>query len=127
MQHAFKASVLALLTATAMAAPLGASAQVSVNVNLPGIVTIAPPAPRVERIPAPRSGQIWIGGHWSWNSNDYVWRPGYWQAARPDHDYAPGRWVQANGGYRWVEGQWKPHPGKGNGGCPPGQAKKGRC
>ena len=118
------------LACAAMATPLVAPAQVSVNINVPGIIAVAPPAPRYEVVPAPRSGQIWIQGNWTWGSNDYVWRPGRWEPARPDYDYAPGRWVKADGGYRWVEGNWK-SKGKGGGHgpdhCPPGQAKKGNC
>jgi hypothetical protein len=120
------------LACAAMATPLVAPAQVSVNINVPGIIAVAPPAPRYEVMPAPRAGQVWIQGNWYWGSNDYAWRPGRWEPARPDYDYAPGRWVRADGGYRWVEGSWK-SKGKGGGGghgadhCPPGQAKKGRC
>ena len=118
-----------VLTAALAAAviPLAAPAQVSVNINVPGVIAVAPPAPRYEPVPAPRSGQIWIQGNWYWSNNNYAWRPGRWEAARPDYDYAPGRWVRADGGYRWVEGDWKPKGGHGNGHCPPGQAKKGRC
>ena len=130
--------VSALLVATALAAcALPAAAQVSVNIHVPGLIQVAPPAPRYEPMPGPRAGQVWVPGHWQWNERAYVWRSGYWQAARPDHAYAPGRWVQADGGWRWMEGNWRraeqPHhaerEGHGGGGhhCPPGQAKKGRC
>jgi len=111
-------------------AAAGAQAQVSVNINVPGVVMVAPPAPRVERVPGPRAGQVWVPGHWRWTGRDYVWRGGNWVAARPDYDYAPGRWVQADGGWRWIDGDWRrggAH-GKHDGyHCPPGQAKKGRC
>jgi len=119
--------VLASALVAAAIAPLAAMAQVSVNINVPGLIAVAPPAPRYEPMPPPRSGQVWIQGNWYWASNDYVWRPGRWEKARPEYDYVPGRWVHADGGYRWVEGDWKPQGGHGNGHCPPGQAKKGRC
>jgi hypothetical protein len=135
-------SALALATAFGVL-PLAAPAQVSVNINVPGIVAVAPPAPRVEYIPTPRPGQVWVQGHWYWNQRDYAWRPGYWQPARANYAYAPGRWVPVSGGYRWIEGDWKRHGkkhdhhhdhydhyddhGPGPGHCPPGQAKKGRC
>ena len=111
------------------AVPLFAAAQVSVNLNVPGLVTVAPPPPRYEPVPHPRGGQVWVGGFWAWQHNNYVWRPGYWQAARPDYDYVPGRWVPVHGGYRWDEGQWKGHGKGGPHGyhCPPGHAKKGQC
>jgi len=102
--------VVGLTLAGAFSAlPLSALAQVSVNINVPGVIAVAPPRPRVEYIPAPRPGQVWVQGNWYWHEGDYAWRPGYWQRARPDYAWAPGRWVPVGGGYRWVEGNWKPH------------------
>ncbi|WPH15233.1 hypothetical protein [Variovorax paradoxus] len=132
--------VSTLLAAAALvASALPAAAQVSVHINVPGLIQVAPPAPRYEPMPRSRAGQVWVPGHWQWNERAYVWRSGYWQAARPDYAYAPGRWVQADGGWRWMEGNWRraephrhadrdEHSGGGGGHhCPPGQAKKGRC
>jgi hypothetical protein len=142
--------------ATALAATaLSAGAQVSVNINVPGLVQMAPPQPRYEPMPDPRAGQVWVPGRWQWNGRDYVWRGGYWQVARPDYLYAPGQWVQVDGGWRWREGDWRraerrerrderyereerrerhgwrddDDRGRGHDGyhCPPGQAKKGNC
>ncbi len=124
-------AVLAASIALAASA-LPAAAQVSININVPGIVQVAPPAPRYEAMPGPRAGYVWVPGRWHWNDRAYVWRAGHWVTARPDYTYAPGRWIQAEGGWRWVEGDWRraerphqDHPGGGH--CPPGQAKKGRC
>ena len=134
-----------LLAAAVAAATLPAVAQVSVNINVPGLIQIAPPAPRYEPAPRPRSGQVWVPGHWQWNDRAYAWRPGYYVAARPDYAYAPGGWVRADGGWRWREGDWRraerrearrddryhdrghEDDHRGGGHCPPGQAKKGRC
>jgi hypothetical protein len=143
-----------LLAATMAASALPALAQVSVNINVPGVIQMAPPAPRYESLPRPRSGQIWVPGHWQWNERAYAWRPGYWQAARPNYAYAPGQWVQADGGWRWRDGDWRRAERRAerreerweerredryrhrhddrddrHGGyhCPPGQAKKGNC
>ncbi len=99
-----------LLAATLTAFALAATAQVSVNIQLPGLVEIAPPAPRYEPVPVQRSGQVWVPGHWQWNERAYAWRQGYWQQARPEYVYAPGRWVRADGGWRWAEGDWKRGP-----------------
>ncbi|WP_076997204.1 YXWGXW repeat-containing protein [Variovorax sp. KK3] len=142
-----------VLAAAAATTSMGSSAQVQVHINVPGIVTVAPPAPRYEVVPAPRAGYVWAPGHWQWNENAYAWRRGYWERSRPDYAYAPGRWVRADGGWRWVEPGWK-HSGKRRHGgrdfedrhhrhddhrhgrddhrhggyhCPPGQAKKGHC
>lgn len=126
--------------ALAAAATLPAFGQVNININVPGLVQMAPPPPRYEVMPGPRPGQVWVPGRWVWNDRDYVWQAGRWQQDRPDYVYAPGRWVQASGGWRWVDDQWKPGkpPKEGKHGhghdqdddgyhCPPGQAKKGRC
>ena len=126
-----------------------AISQVTVNINVPGVVQMAPPAPRYEAMPRPRSGQVWVPGHWAWDNRDYRWRAGQWKPARADQVYDPGRWVQADGGWRWNDGGWRHSDGRpehrdrwddrdhrqarghrdepGPGHCPPGQAKKGRC
>ncbi|MBT2324243.1 YXWGXW repeat-containing protein [Variovorax paradoxus] len=136
-----------VLAAVLAAASSATTAQVSVNIHVPGLIAVAPPAPRFERMPAPRVGHVWVAGHWQWERDAYGWRQGYWERARPDYDYAPGRWVRADGGWRWAEPNWKRkakhrghdddryeshgrHDDHGHGGgyhCPPGQAKKGRC
>ncbi|QNK67159.1 YXWGXW repeat-containing protein [Variovorax sp. PAMC26660] len=134
-----------LLAATLAASALPVLAQVSVNINVPGIVQLPPPAPRYESLPRPRPGQVWVPGYWQWNERAYAWHPGYFVAARPNYAYAPGEWVRDDGGWRWREGNWRraerrerrehdrydDHDGDGDrpGGhhCPPGQAKKGRC
>ncbi|MBO9514331.1 MAG: YXWGXW repeat-containing protein [Variovorax sp.] len=129
-----------LLACALAAAPLCSLAQVSININVPGVVAVAPPAPRYEPVPPPRAGYVWVPGVWQYRQNAYAWHQGYWEPARPDYVYAPGRWVRAEGGWRWVEPDWKPakykkdkHHGHHDRGddyhdhCPPGQAKKGRC
>jgi hypothetical protein len=138
-----KAVLFCLAFSTVSSAVLS---QVSVQINVPGIVQIAPPPPRYEPVPRATPGRIWMPGRWAWNEREYVWRAGQWQTARPDYVYAPGRWVAGDGGWRWSEDQWRRRPdgrrgreegderrswddeqrGGGNH-CPPGQAKKGRC
>ena len=55
----------------------------------PGAVSIdidvAPPAPRVEVIPAPRAGYVWAPGYWEWRDSAHVWIPGRWMGER--HGY----------------------------------------
>ena len=134
-----------LLAATMTASALPVLAQVSVNINVPGIVQLPPPPPRYESLPRPRPSQVWVPGYWQWNERAYAWRPGYFVAARPNYAYAPGEWVRDDGGWRWREGNWRraerrerrehdrydnhDRDGDRPGGfhCPPGQAKKGRC
>lgn len=133
-----------VLAAALAIATLPVSAQLSVNIQLPGVVHVEPPPPRFERRPGPRNGQVWVPGHWHWNQRTYVWRAGYWQASRRDFAFAPGEWVRVDDGWRWREGNWRRaerreerreerrHADRhderhGHGHCPPGQAKKGRC
>ncbi|UUZ54801.1 YXWGXW repeat-containing protein [Massilia sp. H-1] len=61
------AAAIALGAAALM--PLSASAQIGVNLY----VDTAPPAPRYESIPAPRSGYVWAPGFWNWEGNRHVW------------------------------------------------------
>lgn len=72
------------------------------------VVTIAPPAPRVEVYGAPPVvGHVWIGGHWDWHGNAHVWVPGRWQAPpRPGYYWRPHSWVQGRGGWRQHGGHW---------------------
>jgi hypothetical protein len=70
------------------------------------IAPTAPPAPRVEVVPAPRSGYVWDQGRWRWAHGRYVWVPGHWQAVRPGHHWVPGHWVHGRRGWRWMEGHW---------------------
>jgi len=78
------------------------------------IVQQAPPPVRIERRPAPPSGNVvWIDGYWNWNNQSYNWVGGryeappqadvVWVAPRYDTDargyrYSPGRWVKQNPG-----------------------------
>jgi len=38
-------------------------------------VQVAPPPPRVEVVPAPRRGQVWVPGYWDWRGHRHVWAP----------------------------------------------------
>jgi hypothetical protein len=92
-----------------LASPLAANAQVSVNIQVPGLVMAAPPPPRYEPLPPPRGGFVWAPGHWAWDGRGYAWRAGGWQPERAGYAYAPGRWIEDRGGWRWTEGDWRRH------------------
>lgn len=66
----------------------------------------APPPPRVEVVPAPRSGFVWDRGHWRWDQGRYVWVPGHWQPVRVGYHWVPGHWAQRGPNWRWIEGHW---------------------
>ena len=81
-----------------------ASAQVSVG----GGITIAPPPPRYEVVPAPRRGWVWIPGYWRWEPywHRHVWVPGTWVAARPGFRWYPGVWIRHGPNWYWRDGYW---------------------
>jgi hypothetical protein len=118
-------------------APLHASAQVSVNIN----IGEAPPPVRYEPAPPPRSGYVWAPGFWDWKGNRHVWIAGHWERARGGYVYAPAEWRHEGGEWRLYRGGWhedehhhkrhhdrdRDHDDDRGYHCPPGQAKKGRC
>ncbi len=74
------------------------------------VVTVAPPAPRVDVvIAAPGPGYFWIGGHWGWIGGRHVWVGGRWEAHRPGWRWVPYGWVQHRRGWRAVPGRWDKH------------------
>lgn len=99
------------LIATAIAlGTLGAvgTAQASAAVAIQ--VQIAPPAPRVEYVPAPRRGHVWAPGHWDWRGNRHVWVAGQWLRERPGYRYDAPRWVQSGGYWQQQPGHWQRAP-----------------
>lgn len=93
------------LPAAALAAALmgfGPAAQAQVTIS------VAPPAPRVETVPAPRAGWVWAPGHWQWQGGGYAWVEGHWVAERPGYEYRHPMWVQrANGTWVLVGNSWE--------------------
>ena len=74
--NTLKKILLAGLMATSFAGvPLAAIAR-------PVVITVAPPEPRQEVIPAPRRGSEWARGHWEWRQQKHVWVSGHWMRAR---------------------------------------------
>jgi hypothetical protein len=92
-------TILALLLASSAAAlSLPAAAEIYVN--------IAPPAPRYEVVPAPRSGYVWVPGYWDWRGNHHVWSKGHWERERHGMYWHPNRWTESNGHYILERGRW---------------------
>ena len=101
-----KASVIAL----SLLAPLGLAptmAQAAVDVDL--VVRIPPPAPRVEVVPAPRVGYVWVPGYWHWRENRHVWVAGTWVRERPGYVYERPNWVERDGQWHFAGGGWYRH------------------
>ena len=84
-------------------AAMPAIAQVSVSINL----GVAPPEPRYEVVPAPRSGYAWAPGYWHWENERHVWSQGRWIAARPGSDWVADRWDARDGRHYYKPGYWK--------------------
>ena len=96
-----KRLVLSALLLSVAATPAVAIAAVDVVVN------VAPPAPRVEVVPAPRTGYVWAPGHWAWRKGTHVWVNGHWVAARKGYNWVPAHWVERpNGRWAFVDGHW---------------------
>ena len=83
------------------------------TVALPGAartyveIQVAPPAPRVEVVPAPRVGYVWAPGYWRWNGHRHVWINGSWIHERRGWRWQPETWVQApNGRWHLRRGYW---------------------
>lgn len=93
--------VLALLVASALAAPSLEAARVYVRVG--------PPKVKVEvRGVAPSPGHVWVGGYHSWNGHAYVWVPGSWTVGpRPGAVWVAGHWKKTRHGWHWVDGHWR--------------------
>ncbi len=89
------------LSAAFLALPL-ASAQAQVSVD----IGIAPPAARVEVVPAPRAGFVWAPGHWAYRGGRYVWAGGRWIGARPGWRWAPDRWEHRGARWHYAPGHW---------------------
>lgn len=107
----------ALIALSPVAMP--AVAQININIDL----GVAPPAPRYEVVPAPRSGYAWAPGYWQWEGQRHVWAQGRWIEARPGSYWVADRWQPRDGRHYYEPGHWKQgakpkkvkHENKGNG------------
>jgi len=84
------------------------------------IVQTAPPAPRVEVIPAAREGYVWAPGYWNWNGTSYVWVDGRYLQDQSGAVYVAPRWEASNGRYAFYGERWEKDPSQPN---PLGNAK----
>lgn len=100
----FKRALMSSIIAASFAA---ASAPSAAEVNI--AVNIGPPPPRVEVVPAPRIGYLWVPGYWHWRGHRHVWVVGHWVRARPGYAYYSPQWIERDGRWyfereRWVYG-----------------------
>ena len=88
------------LGAGALTVPMTSLAAVGIDIN------IAPPAPRVEAVPAPRVGFVWAPGYWQWRGRRHFWVAGHWMRARRGYHWAPAHWEQRGPHWHFVQGRW---------------------
>lgn len=94
-----------ILIAAMLAGSLGSVAVPATSAII--VVRQAPPAPRVERMPEARRGQIWIPGHWDWRSNRYVWVKGKYMRDRKGYVYNAPSWEERDGRWHRAGGNWR--------------------
>ena len=67
-------------------------------------VQTAPPAPRVEVVPAPQQGSVWVPGYWDYRGSDYTWVEGHFEPARKGYVYMAPRYEERE--HRYYGGRW---------------------
>ena len=93
-----------LLCALIALGPVAMPAVAQININIE--LGVAPPAPRYEVVPAPRSGYTWAPGYWQWENERHVWAPGRWIQARPGSYWVADRWDARDSRYHYQPGHW---------------------
>lgn len=88
-----------LLGASVFAAPT--YAQINFNISL------APPAPQHEVVPAVQQGYVWAPGYWAWNGERHIWVRGRTIVQREGYLWTPDRWAQGDRGYFRTAGHWE--------------------
>lgn len=94
-----KTIVAAILAASFGSIATPASAQI--------IVRVAPPEPRVEVVPPPRAGRVWVNGHWDWRNHRHHWVKGTWVRERAGYRYNQPNWVERDGRWHMTRGNWR--------------------
>jgi hypothetical protein len=96
------------ILATCLAAGLAfGAAALPTTVSAQGVwIRTAPPAPRVEVVPAPRAGYVWAPGYWQWNGHRHVWHNGSWMRERRGYVYSAPAWVEHDGRWEFRRGAW---------------------
>lgn len=94
------ASVALLAVASAAFTPAADAARIDLNIG-------APPPPRVEVVPAPRHGYLWVPGYWDWRGGRHYWVRGTWVRERRGYAYHHPEWVQEGEHWRLHRGGWQ--------------------
>ena len=91
---------LALSIGIAAGAGIAQARSVEVEINA------APPADRVEVVPAPRPGYVYERGHYDWDGNAYVWNDGRFVEERKGHVYVQPGIEHRGEHYYFHHGHW---------------------
>jgi WXXGXW repeat (2 copies) len=69
----------------------------------------APPPPRYEAVPPPRSGYVWSPGYWGWDGyrRTHVWVNGHWEPARAGYAYSAPAWRERSGRWYYQGPNWE--------------------
>ena len=92
-----------LLTIVLAAGTAAGTALAQINVN----ISLAPPAPQHEIVPAMNPGYVWAPGYWGWSGERHVWVRGRSIAQRDGFRWAPDRWDQRDSAYYRTAGHWE--------------------
>ncbi|WP_211450702.1 hypothetical protein [Collimonas antrihumi] len=77
--------------------------QADTNVTLKN----APPAPKEEIQPGPRTGLVWSPGFWNYVGGWYVWEAGHWELERTNQLYLKPGWQKVIHGWQLQRGEWR--------------------
>ncbi len=71
-------------------------------------LTVAPPAERVEVVPAPREGYTWQRGYYRWDNDakQYNWNEGRYIQNREGHRFIQHEWTHEGDKWRFRAGHW---------------------
>jgi hypothetical protein len=98
-----KSLLIGLVAATSLA---GLSLSTAANAEVSIYFSVPPPPVRVEVVPAPRHGYIWVPGYWDLYHDNHVWRKAHWEQERHGYYYAPSAWVHHGDRWELHRGHW---------------------
>jgi hypothetical protein len=106
-----KPLLIAMCVASLGAASIPVAASAAVNVYFHE----APPPPRVEVVPAPRHGYVWVDGYWGVQGHHHAWKAGHWERERHGYTYNQSQWTQHDNRWELNRGGWTRNDRDGDG------------
>jgi hypothetical protein len=91
----------------ALAAGLLGTATVGIAAPVEIEIRTAPPADRVEVVPAPRPGFVFEKGHYQYDGEKYVWQEGQFFKEREGQKYIPYAFEKRGDLYYYRPGYWE--------------------